>query len=540
MSKGSRCGHRVMALTLVIILMLQLPTLEVKAYSMTDIRVGLQSLYTAQEKITVSTVRIALGYCINNSYVGEYVMKSDNGFVFSAAKGYYYILNETFKDYASAKAVAESLSLYGVNAFPAVLYRNTWTVYVGGDTNKTAMQNIFKNIRDKDGYTYQPLSEDNGHRILVSGSDIYFIIDGSSYGAYPQFTSLVTDKAGNTVIDLGSRQYRGRIEIGRYGKATLSAVNVINIEAYLYGVIPSEMVSTWPEEALKAQAVCARSYALCKTGYSADSNITTGYVLDDTVSSQVYKGYAAECTSTTSAVKKTQGETVCYNGETIMAFFFSTSGGMTENCANVWGIAKPYYEEVTDIYETSPERSPWIVKLTAKQIAVLLTKRGLQIDSVEAVIPQIVTSSGRVYSMLIQGAANSVVLQTGSIRDVLELDSTRFKVIEFGDIPDSVIIATKNGTQSKRISDSYVLDSSGVISQMNQETEQYIVRSADNLMNFPRTAPVSEGTFYFAGMGYGHGVGMSQSGAYGMAEAGFSYVEIIEYYFKGTTVEKLK
>ncbi len=505
--------------------------------AMTDVRVGLTQLYAGKSSIQVKTTKLAFGFCIKDSYVSETSLSSSVGFTFTPATGYYYILQESYKDYATADAVAESLSAFGVDAYPVIVYRNSWRVYVGGSTDKTQMQNEFKRIKDQYGYTYSTLQTDNNQRILVSGSYGAFMIDGGTYAVYPQFKALVTNEDDIAVIDLGSRQYRGRIEIGRYGKSTLTAVNIINVEAYLYSVVPCEMTSTWPTEALKAQAVCARSYALTKTGYSADSSISHGYTLTDTVDSQVYKGQAFETKTAVNAVTATRGETVRYNGKTIMAFFYSTSGGRTEDGINVWGLTQSYYTGVADLYETEPEKAPWIIALTKTQIENKLSNYSVSIGSMTAMVPQIRTASGRIYALRIKGTNSNVMLQSQTIRDVLGLPSTKFKIISYGDNPDLVSMRGENGKTTKEISSSYVLSGNGIIEKISDDLTQYIVRSAENLSNFPASAPVSKNTYYFAGMGYGHGVGMSQSGAKGMAEAGFRYVEIVEYYYQGTTVE---
>ncbi len=505
--------------------------------AMTDVRVGLTQLYTQKSTLKIVTTKLAFGYCINDSYVSDTSLTSSTGFTFSPAMGYYYILQKSYKDYATAKTVAESLSALGVDAYPVIVYRNIWQVYVGGETDKTKMQNQFRLIKDQFGFTYSALSSDNKQRILVTGNFGSFLIDGGVKAAYPQFKALVTNDDDIAVIDLGSRQYRGRIEIGRYGNSTLTAVNIINVEVYLYSVVPSEMTSTWPMEALKAQAVCARSYALTKTGYSADSLISHGYTLTDTVDSQVYKGEAYETSTAVAAVTATKGETVQYNGKTIMAFFYSTSGGRTEDGINVWGLTQSYYTGVVDEYESEPEKEPWIVSLTKTQIENKLSNYGVTIGTMNTMIPQITTSSGRVYSLRIKGTGSNAVLQSQTIRDVLGLPSTKFKIISYNDVPDKVTLRSTDGKSEKEISSCYVLSAANEIQKISSELKQYIVKSADNLVNFPASAPISKNTYYFAGMGYGHGVGMSQSGAKGMALAGYNYVEIIEYYYQGTTVD---
>ena len=128
-----------------------------------------------------------------------------------------------------------------------------------------------------------------------------------------------------------------------------------------------------------------------------------------------------------------------------------------------------------------------------------------------------------------------MTLQGTTIRTVLNLNSTKFKIIRQGDIPDMVSVLGADGIKTGRISNMYIASAEGV-SKASDKVEQYIVQSAENLWNYPRSTPQTTEELLFAGMGYGHGVGMSQYGAKGMAEAGYSYKAIIEYYFTGAYV----
>lgn len=504
------------------------------ADSMTDIRVGLAALYSEKAEILISNTKIGMGYCIKDSYQYDTEFSSSTGFSFRPANGYYYILTKTFSSYESAERVAAIIRRLGVDALPAAIYRNYWRVYVGGQTEQDQAENIYQDIEGRFGYSYSRLSN-SSHRVLVLADSYSFLIDGEKKSAYPQFRAAQLNSAGNYVLDLGSRSYRGRIEIGCYGKNSVTAVNIINVESYLYGVVPCEMQANYEMEALKAQAVCARSYALTKVGYHADSNIKRAYYLDDTTKSQVYRGYLAENSRTTAAVDATTGIVVRRNGVMIPAYFFSTSGGSTEDAEEVWGFASSYLKSVPDLYETQPERAPWLTAYTKAQIAAKLNAYDLGVGTVNAITPQVTTMTGRVYTLKIRGTSGSTSLQTGSIREVLSLYSTKFKVVEKGDIPDLAVIQGAEQATQARISNCYVISAGGTVERAPVSLEQYIAIGADNMANYPKNAPVNEDTYYFYGMGYGHGVGMSQSGANGMAAAGFTYKEIIEHYYTGCT-----
>lgn len=500
------------------------------------IRVGLESRFKGQSKINIKSKRIGMGYCINNGFREEVDLVSNSGFSFTPAKGYFFSVQKDFKSYSQAKQVVDSMKELDVNAYPVILYRNTWNVYIGGSADRESVKVQLGKVTGRFGFTYSDIMKDNQYRTLVEGEGDRFLIDVDKHMAYPQFVSGTYNTSGVPLLDLESFRYRGRIEIGRYKSDLLKAVNIVNLEEYLYGVVPGEVSSSWPKEALKTQAVCARGYAILKAGFRSDSTVGKPYKIDDTTKSQVYKGYNVETKATNQAVNETKGETVTYNNKIISTYYSSTSGGSTENVEDMWSITSPYLRSVPDLYENEPELKPWVIKLSKSEIYSKLLDRGMQVGSVLDVIPEIRTSSGRVYSLRIKGTKKSAVLQTGTIRSALSLYSTKFKVIKYGDKPDTVVMQGSSGSERKQISNSYVIDGNYQVKKASQSLEQYIVLSEDNRTNFPRIVPKNNNTIYFAGQGYGHGVGMSQSGAKGMAEAGFTYKEILEHYFTGTEV----
>jgi stage II sporulation protein D len=147
--------------------------------------------------------------------------------------------------------------------------------------------------------------------------------------------------------------YRGTLTVARLSNA-LCVVNTLAMESYLRGVVPREMPSSWPAEALKAQAVAARTYTVRHLGSSGIFDLYC-----DT-RSQAYSGSGGETTATTAAVSATSGVIATYAGNPIAAFYFSTSGGYTENIENVWlAAAQPYLKGVPDPYETSSPYHVW-------------------------------------------------------------------------------------------------------------------------------------------------------------------------------------
>jgi len=150
-------------------------------------------------------------------------------------------------------------------------------------------------------------------------------------------------------VAIGNKWYRGRTQIVAVGNQ-LTAVNYVDLEHYLYSVVGSEMPVNWPMEALKAQAVAARTYALYKRQQGGNAIFDVG----DTTTWQVYKGLEEEANTTQSAVNATTGQVLTHNGQIIEAVFHSSSGGHTENVEDVWSSPRPYLRGVADFDHYAP------------------------------------------------------------------------------------------------------------------------------------------------------------------------------------------
>lgn len=502
-----------------------------------DIRVGLKSKFAGKQSITIYNTSLELGYCDGREYIRETVLSSEAGVTVTPEKGAFYAADGVYT-LGKAEDLAKALTDAGAKAYAVMIAPGKFGIYVpvaeNGGTEEEALQ-VFSTAAKQCKVTPVRAVQTSAYLIRMTAGERVLFADGTE-GYYPQFGATKKDEDGIYAVDLGSCSYRGRMEIGRYGgKPTLTAVNVVPLEEYLYGVVPCEMPASWHTEALKAQAVCARSYALIKAGYHAETDLKRGFRMVDTVQSQVYGGTTYEHARSNAAVDATKGATLCYENRTVTGYYCSGSGGHTENVEDVWGFAIPYLQGVPDIYETNPSKKPWSVTLSKDELTRLLRSEGKDVGTVKKVMQEVVTSSGRVTSLRIIGSLGSTGLATDALRNVLELASTKFRVFDSDSVPDMVTIQGAAGTREAAIHDCYVINGSGTVQSADGLTSQYVVLSADNMTSFPRYAPEA-GEYLFAGMGHGHGVGMSQSGAYGMAEAGFDYKEILEHYFTGISV----
>jgi stage II sporulation protein D len=223
---------------------------------------------------------------------------------------------------------------------------------------------------------------------------------------------------GDEPLTLKGRAYRGELRV-TVDKARLRAINSLGLEAYLYGVVPSEMPHHWPLEALKAQAVAARSYALA-TRRTGDFDVYSD------VRSQVYRGIPEEEAPTNEAIDETAGLVVTYKGEVAHTYFFSTSGGRTATVTDVWPSSKPmpYLVSVSDPYDSISPYHRWgplvlTAKTARKQLKVPAPLRDLQAT---------ITGSGRVGALIALGPTGETEVKAGEVRRLLRLRSTWFRV----------------------------------------------------------------------------------------------------------------
>lgn len=285
-------------------------------------------------------------------------------------------------------------------------------------------------------------------------------------------------------VAIDGNWYRGRAAIVSTGN-TLTAINYVDLEAYLYSVVGAEMPTSWPLEALKAQAVAARTYVL----YQRQNNANTVFDVGDTTRWQVYEGLQEEAPSTIAAVDATQGQVLTYNGNLIEAVFHSASGGHTENVEDVWSSPRPYLRAVQDFDQSAP-----VFQWTETFTADALRQRITGIGNILNFVPEATTPQGRIVRMRVEGDAGSRVLTGNELRSALNLRSTLFSVT-----PQLGRVASASG----------------------------------NL-------PTSPSQFMINGRGFGHGIGMSQWGAHALAQQGYSYQQIVLHYYTGSTLSRIQ
>jgi stage II sporulation protein D len=501
-------------------------------YTDKDIRIGLKQYYEGVNSISVNNKTLVMGYIIEKEWYPEYTFTSNNGFIFRPATNYFLISKEYFTSYEDAIDKVDELVEEGYDAYVGNVSKQIWKVYVGNVASSSEINKVYNLVNNLFDLTYEKQG-DNGQRTIMKYSDGQVLFENT----FSQATFTTNDLQDNvTLIDLGKRKYRGKMEFGRYNKHGVTAINIIDIESYLYSVVPSEVIASWPIETLKAQAVAARNFSVYYTDI-ASKYPKEAYDLCDTQNSQVYKGYDMEYSTCTQAVNETRGELLYYGDSVIGTFYHSTSGGHTEDSQNVWSGIVPYLKAVPDIYETEPERKPWITSLSPNEIEEKLANYDVNIGSVVDVEAVNYSDSGRVMNLKITGTNGTYTIPKETIRYWLKLNSRKFTVVKsnYNNKTEFNTISA-NGTAGQiNYNGAYAVNGNSNNKRIDNGKEQLIVMTGTNVHNYPMISG-NKNEFIFAGEGWGHGVGLSQSGAKGMAKEGFTYKEILEYYFSGTEV----
>jgi stage II sporulation protein D len=229
---------------------------------------------------------------------------------------------------------------------------------------------------------------------------------------------IIQPQSANGVTAIDGKVYRGSVYLLPSANG-FSVINVVNLEDYVLSVLPSEMPSSWALEALKAQAIAARSYAVA----NLNKHGKDGYDLTATIADQVYSGVVSESDNSNKAVAETEGMVLKYQGKPITAFFHSTSGGATELAENVWSKPLPYLQAVADYDDSSPHFS-WNRKFTVSDIERALPSVG-QLLSFDVVAR---TPSKRAQYVLAQGTRGCQMISGEAMRKIFKLPSSLFNV----------------------------------------------------------------------------------------------------------------
>ena len=384
----------------------------------------------------------------------------------------------------------------------------------------------------------------SGGKAVLADADGTVLLNSMSGGAYIVL-SAAEDPEDRLITINGSKYRDGATATVTNGK--LNVINVIEIEHYVRGVVANEMGYTYPIEALKAQAITARSYAY----RCIDKHKNYGFDLCTTQDCQVYRGYVSEHDSTDDACKQTEGKVLLDDGKIVEAYYYAYSGGATLNSEDVWMNALDYCRGKVDEYYSDYK---WAVHYTMDELTDELVSRGKNIGDVVSVQVTKRHNTGAVAEITFVGTKGTARYTKSTILSVLGLKSFMFAM------NDEQFVWSKDGQAV--VSDAKV-NVLGVDSTEEDMTSVYVLGADGDVVEtavsdvritngttvaMPEGAvssgwtddPVKSDVVYIAGSGWGHGVGMPQTSARNMAQLGYDCEAILKYYYEGTEIGDLE
>ena len=518
--------------------------------------------YTDEDVNAITMLRTSQIYRSGSNYTTS----KPNG-TYDTIGCFHVVLNE-FRTYEDALDLADTYE----NGFVAWI-NGTYQAREGTYATKEEAQNAAQSLG---GVDVKGTSAFAVNVVETGTSKILFQFDGLDKLAL----GVMPDVTGEEDVYTWFKgyQYRGGFRYERVSCEDLNVVNIVDVETYTKGVIPYEMTNSWPMEALKAQAVCARSYAYncMKERSHASYNVD----ICTTECCQVYRGVGSGNSNyqanerTDRAVEESEGMYALYKGTPIVAYYSSSHGGASERIDRVQNSSfskYPYICGVIDPYEKGlNDRNPyssWKKTYTASELTARLREKGYasgtSVDSIDLTYSEF----GNVIKAKVNytnGKSNTFTPRNDwGVRSLFGVSSLHFTVNGKGglvqeqggieqegsaekqpvlvnenqnlDMDSSLYVLSGKG-QSARIDpkEIFVITGTGTVSRLIDEEEQKpsTVPSASETV-----VTVSGSKYIVEGAGNGHQMGMSQFGAYAMAEEGFDYDQIVEFYYPGVEVE---
>jgi stage II sporulation protein D len=415
----------------------------------------------------------------------------------------------------------------------------TWYAFCGSYLSQTAAENA---ASSRGIFGTAATASSRCVTVVATGTDrVIFQYDGgteSSLGVMP----LPDGDGGRPITWFRGYKYYGGFQYTRRDGGNLTVVNVLEMDDYICGVVPYEMSPSWPMEALKAQAVSARTYAASQL----HKHESSGFDLCNSTCCQAYLGVNVNAADCEEAVRDTSGIYVTYEGEYADTYYHSCDGGATENSENVFYEAIPYLKGVRDPYESYVHTGyeHWSYVYTADEITWILQNKGYKCSRIVSITPTY-TDVGNILSLRFTDSAGvswtfsrsraASILNSSTYNRIIH--SQRFTVTDGSSEHASVSI----NDAAVRVTDTENLcavDGSGQVHSIG-EMGSFAVITGTGIetvtLNGSGETIVSE-RFLISGSGWGHNVGMSQYGAKAMAELGFTYDEILKFYFTGVDV----
>ncbi len=376
---------------------------------------------------------------------------------------------------------------------------------------------------------------DSGPRSLITIPFQFSVLQGPNDDIGAQAITaerplLIRFTTDDGILQYNGRFYRGSLELALDDENDLIVVNTVRTHDYLASVVGSEVPSSWEAEALAAQAVAARTYLYTHLGRHKS------YDLEGDTRDQEYDGTQNEDPRTLRAVERTAGRIATYGGAPIEALYSANAGGLTEDSENVFGNALPYLRSVASPGDEAAKSSSWgktsyewSREISATQLRDYLFVRGINVGIPRDIVLTGVSSTGRVLGARIIGATGTKDIGKDRARYYFGLRSSLF----------TVSVGAGGATERVAADDTERQRALGGLGAQQARTAFEILRDpSGGEIGLRAVSYVYElpATFVFTGKGFGHGVGLSQWGAQGMALTGASAEQILAHYYRGTAV----
>lgn len=451
---------------------------------------------------------------------------------------------------STAEEAAKQAAKYS-NGFHAWL-NGEWCVCIGSYSSKEDAERVMTGL----GYKGTAVTGSD-HCVVVAQTETDRVLfafddpDGRALGVMPRVSG-----GQKAITWIGEKRYYGGFQFDRIGGGNQTVVNFVGMDDYAACVVPYEMREDWPIEALKAQAVAVRSYAAACLGKheSRGCDVCTGS------DCQRYGGVKADAPRSDKAVRDTSGIYVTYNGEIALTLYYSCNGGSTEDNENVYTDPLPYLRGKQDPYEITVRTGfeDWTFPITAGELTEILRGSGRSCAKIVGVTPKY-TANGNVYSLTFTDAngtdwkvekneARTLISGYGGHNTL----SLHYTVTDAAGSAGNTTVTEApeyyvNGTDA-RLEDAsavYALDGTGGKQRIDisggaalrtasgVETVKAVVTSVPSAGG---GGMIRAESYVFTGSGYGHNVGMSQFGAMAMAEQGFTYKDILNFYYTGVKI----
>ncbi len=465
----------------------------------------------------------------------------------SVAVGEYHLqLPGTYSSFAQAQAAASGY----LGGFVAYI-GGTYYARVGSYTTRAQAQSAQAALGTACELSW---TSEYGVSVVATGtSSILFQYDDKGQGTGLGVEPIQVGSEKCTTWSKGFH-YPGGFRFERINGGKLTVVNIVDFEDYIEGVVGTEMSNSWPVEALKAQAVAARSYAVSL----GSKHSAHHFDICDSTDCQAYDGHNGAGSNTHAAVTQTTGLGCVYNGKPAESFYYSSNGGASESVSNVWSSNQsryPYLVGKVDPYEASAGiNNTWERSFTSAQlISRLLSKQNVRGAIVSAAVTAYTEAGNPKTITFTDSTGASYSVDTNLVFQNLGLPSFRFGFAGGGGTgapaptTPSSNISINGSTMVNGTAGLYAIDGNGGITALGGD--MYIITSSGTsplgqganqnqsyVNNWGSSAVTINGTITFSGRGSGHNIGMSQWGAYAMARQGYNYQQILQFYYTGITV----